>query len=197
MEFPDQPFDYVFLQEQLKDYSNPRDKISRLIKDGSLIRIKKGLYIRGEKQNQIPVQLETLANLIYGPSYVSYEYALAYYDLIPERVFEITSVTTQRNKLFNTPVGRFSYQHLSLTRYEIGIIQANNFLIASKEKALADTVARQKTFKNWKKLLEFLIESLRIDEEELRKLDAALLQNINSTYKNTNVRLLKQLVEKL
>ena len=57
----------------------------------------------GKKHRSELIQLEVLANLIYGPSYVSYEYALTYYGLIPERVFEVTSATTQKNKMFNTP----------------------------------------------------------------------------------------------
>ncbi|MBF5059620.1 hypothetical protein [Candidatus Neptunochlamydia vexilliferae] len=64
--------------------------------------------------------LEILANKIYGPSYVSLEYALAYYGMIPEHVVEVTSVTSKRKRLYNTPVGRFSYTPIPLSLYGVG-----------------------------------------------------------------------------
>jgi predicted transcriptional regulator of viral defense system len=75
-------FDYQILQDALADYSRPRDKIRNLIKKKEIIRVKKGLYVLGDGHRKRPYSRELLANLIYGPSYVSLEYALSYHGLI-------------------------------------------------------------------------------------------------------------------
>ncbi|MBW1855256.1 MAG: hypothetical protein JRJ00_11360 [Deltaproteobacteria bacterium] len=90
---PQEEFDYQTLLDCLEVYARPRDKISDLLKKGIIIRVKKGLYIFGEEYRKIPYSMEILANLIYGPSYISLDYALQYYGLIPERIEAVTSVT--------------------------------------------------------------------------------------------------------
>mgnify|MGYP003983253749 FL=1 len=64
-------------------YAKPRDKLTQLLKKKVLIRIKQGLYVLGEFLRKDPLNKELLANLIYGPSYVSLEWALSYYGIIP------------------------------------------------------------------------------------------------------------------
>jgi predicted transcriptional regulator of viral defense system len=83
---PNEEFDYQTLLHGLGQYSRPRDKISDLLRKGVIIRVKKGIYIFGEDYRRRPFSREILANLIYGPSYISLEYALHYFGLIPERV---------------------------------------------------------------------------------------------------------------
>ena len=88
-------FDYQVLMDALAEYRKPRDRITRLLSGGEIVRIKKGLYCFGEAFRREPIIREHLANMIYGPSYVSLEYALSYHGLIPERVETVTSVTTR------------------------------------------------------------------------------------------------------
>ena len=90
-------FDYQTLTDALKDLSAPRDKTTLLLRQGVIIRVKKGLYVFGDKYRRYPYSKELLANLVYGPSYVSLDYALAYHGLIPERVEALTSVTPNRS----------------------------------------------------------------------------------------------------
>ena len=85
---PAEIFDYQTLTDALKGLSSPRDKITDMLRQGIIIRVKKGLYVFGDKDRKYPYSKELPANLIYGPSYVSLDYALAYYGLIPERVEE-------------------------------------------------------------------------------------------------------------
>src|SRR5208283_2899901 len=85
-QIPTEEFDYQALSDCLKDYARPRDRISDLIKSGAIVRVKKGLYIFGPDYSRGPYSRELLANLMYGPSYVSLDYALAHHALIPERV---------------------------------------------------------------------------------------------------------------
>ena len=96
------------LLDVLEGYARPRDKITQWLNRGIIVRIKKGLYVFGESLRRKPYSRELLANLIYGPSYLSLEWALQYYGLIPERVEALTSVTTGRSRKFSTPAGLFA-----------------------------------------------------------------------------------------
>lgn len=80
-------------KHNLKGYSNKNNKISRDIRDGKLFKIITGLY---ETDSNTPGYL--LAGSIYGPSYISFEYALSFYGLIPERVTTITCATFDKKK---------------------------------------------------------------------------------------------------
>nr|HOP40619.1 hypothetical protein [Geobacteraceae bacterium] len=97
---PHEEFDYQTLLDAVRDYAQPRMKISSLLAKGVIVRVKKGLYIFGEAQRRRPFCRELLANLIYGPSYISLEYALHYHGLTPERVEAVTSVTCGRSRSF-------------------------------------------------------------------------------------------------
>ena len=114
-------FDYQMLMDVLREYDRPRDKIRALLKKKSIIRVKKGLYVFGETLSRHPFSREVLANLIYGPSYISLDYALHYHGLIPERVETITSCTPGRGRQFSTPIGRFSYRQVPAVAYALGI----------------------------------------------------------------------------
>lgn len=186
---PKHPFDYSYLMDLLKDYNSPRDKISRMIKKEEIIKVKKGLYVLSpEFGNQI--DLKVLANLIYGPSYISLEYALSYWGLIPEKVEEITNMTNKRNKVFETPVGTFSYKYLHTSIFSKGIERISEetgaFLIASKEKAICDRLALVKDLKV-DDMSEFLEYDLRLDVYELAGLDIELVQEIERVYKKKSV----------
>jgi len=65
--------DYLQLKSFLSEYSNPRDKISRMIRSKDIIRVKKGLYVFGQHIARTPWSLESLANLVYGtPAFASH-----------------------------------------------------------------------------------------------------------------------------
>ncbi len=193
---PFEEIDYVFLKSVLKEYAQPRNKIQSLLKSKDLIRIKKGLYVFGPKAKRIPYCKESLANLIYGPSAISLEYALGFYGLIPERVEEISSITPRRHKEFTTPLGRFSYDHLHPKRYALGITQLefpnNHFvLFATQEKALCDTlVLKCPLFRNKNNLEKFLLEDMRLEHEHLPKFDKKLIEKITKEYNHSNLYLL-------
>ena len=142
----------------------------------------------------------SLANLIYGPSYISKEFALSAYGFIPERVELITSMTTQKTKFFSTPIGNFSYTHLNIKKYTPGIClkeidEAHFCLIASPEKALADLISGQKFHSSRKELLEHLLENMRIDEEALHNLHLKRLETIAIAYQNRPVKWLYEIVK--
>jgi predicted transcriptional regulator of viral defense system len=194
-------FDYQMLMDVLRAYDRPRDKIRTLLKKKSIIRVKKGLYVFGETLARRPFSREVLANLIYGPSYISLDYALHYHGLIPERVETITSCTTCRGRAFSTPVGRFSYRQIPAAAYALGIDQVKidqdrSFLIALPEKALADKLYadRGSAIGSLADLKTYLVRHLRIDLAELAGMKADLLARIATAYRSRKIRWLSLLV---
>jgi predicted transcriptional regulator of viral defense system len=170
--------DYQIVMDAMKGYAFPRKSLADAISRGNLQRVKKGLYV--QKGSGISLySREILANMIYGPSYVSLEYALSYYGLIPERVEEVTSVTTGRKKLFDTPLGRFSYLHVSIECYSFGFSRKKVdgerfFLMAGPEKAIIDRVMRERGRFSISSMKNFLFDNLRIDPAEFIKLDGGI-----------------------
>jgi hypothetical protein len=118
-----------------------------------------------------------LANLIYGPSYISLETALSYYGLIPERVSTTTSVCFGRNKNFTTPAGDFQYCHVKDSIYSHGIQQREVFenifcQYACPEKALLDFIYLRELkgqFRKPQDYFEYIISSFRLDLNEIEK----------------------------
>ena len=111
------PFTNSALKLLLGNYSSPNDKISSLMASGDIIQIKKGLYVVSEDYRSKKISKEIIANLIFGPSYLSLDFALSYYGIIPERVAITTSITTKRGKYFSTTFGNFYYIHASYEYY--------------------------------------------------------------------------------
>lgn len=81
------------LLNDYSSYSNPMMKIKRQVNNGNLIPIIRGLY---ETDHTIPGYC--LARIIYGPSYLSFEFALAWHNLIPEAVYTYTSAIYLKKK---------------------------------------------------------------------------------------------------
>jgi hypothetical protein len=201
---PFEEFDYQALMGALGNYARPRDKVTDLLAKGVIIRVKKGLYIFGEKWRRKPYSREILANLLYGPSCVSLDYALHYHGLTPERVEAITSVTPKRGCHFTTPVGLFLYSNVPEAGFAVGLgrIELEDgraFLIAAPEKALADKLWKERGLglRSQKECLTYLVEDLRIDEAALRDLDAGMLDELSQRYRSLRIALLAGLVRRL
>lgn len=196
-------FDYQVLTTCLKGYSYPRDKITDLLRDGQIIRVKKGLYIFGPNYRRRPYSREILANLIYGPSYISLEYALSYHGLIPERVEALTSVTTGRTRTFTTPVGVFKYHMIPLPAFQSGMTRVElddggAFLIATPEKALVDKIfiGRTSDTRSLKGLEAYLFDDLRIDQNFFSKLNSSYILDYLDHYRSSKLQLLRALLRK-
>ncbi len=116
---------------------NTRYFLETYTKRGLLVRLRKGQYVLKE---MIPNE-EVIANALYQPSYVSLEYALSRFGIIPEMPYTVTSVTTKITATF-TALGRdFSYQKIkksAFTGYVPEKVGNNTIFIATPEKALAD-----------------------------------------------------------
>ena len=197
------PIDYGVLASQLTAYKSPRQKIVELEKEGSLIRLKRGLYVVSPKISGKLISIELIANHIYGPSYVSLESALRYYGLIPEKTYSVDSMTIKRSRKFDNSIARFNYTYCLPSYYSIGVKQVMkesfSFLIASPEKALCDVIiyTPQLRLRSMIALQEYLSADLRLHMDEFFKMDITIfeecaLHNKKSEELNNIIKLLKQ-----
>lgn len=174
-----------YLLSLFSEQKFPKDKIKNLRAKGDLIHLKQGLYLLGEEYRRA-YSKGVLAGMIYGPSAISLEYALSYHGLIPERVEVVTSICFKRNKKFNTPIGEFTYRYIAPELYSLGIdyvqTENGNFFIASAEKALCDVAYNAKITSD-DEALDYVLGSLRVDEEDVMKLRAPLLVELGKIYK--------------
>ena len=162
--------------------SSPNEKIRALEKDGQLIRLKRGLYVVNSEVSGKPINACLCANHIYGPSYVSQQWALRWYGLIPERVHTMTSVTTKRTRMFENSLGRFTFEQVKPEYFAIVINRIEedgvSFLMASREKALCDMILHDSYLppQSVKGLLQYLEEDIRFDMDELVTFDVSIIE---------------------
>ena len=208
----------ILLENKLRHYSHPYltdtelemaldgsadsryGKVKRLLTQGKLLHIRRGLYcltkIMGYPIEPHPFEL---AQYIYAPSYISFESALAYHQLIPETVYTVTSACTKRSKTFNTPLGIFNYLHLPLENFytEVTLVREQHyrFFMAKPWKAICDYVFYYK--KDWNSF-EPLIKSLRINREDLPMLRDEEIELLDEYYHHRRLtRFLKAIKQDL
>lgn len=187
---------YEMLKDSLKNYKAPDIKISRMCKNQDIIKLTKNLYCTSQKLSGYVV-----ANAIYSPSYLSFDYALAYYGLIPEAVYVYTSATYKKNKTkkYENKLGTFLYRDIPSSVYPFGIrlIKEGDYTyaIASPEKALCDKLYTIKPMKNKKEMYNLLFDDLRIDKDLFTKLNYSDLIILCDLYKSTNIKLLTKVVK--
>lgn len=167
------PVMHQTLLSVLNGYKTPNNKISRWLEEGVLLPVKRGMYVVSPELTGKPIVRLLVANLLYGPSCVSLDYALWHHGLIPEKVLEVTSVTTRRSQTLETDVGRFSYQHLPDGLYPIGLesvaVEGGGYcLLAAPAKALCDRLVLSRNLRvhSVKSMQYFLLDDLRFDADE-------------------------------
>ena len=192
---------YSTLLAFVHGYSRPNAKIHNLRQQGKLIPLKKGLYALPGKQ--APTK-ELIANHLLGPSYVSRQWALSYYGLLTERVVEVTSMCIGRSKQFDNALGRFSYHAVPAHYYSLGqtsTLQADSaFMMATPEKALCDLLisVRNLRLQSASAMLAYLLEDLRLDEDDLSELNIQPIQSfMKANYKTTTLAKLADALEVL
>lgn len=140
-------------------------RLSRWAKQGKVIRLKRGLYTLPEEYRKAPLSLRWLANTLYSPSYLSLEYMLSWYDMIPERVTDLTSVTILKTASFTNALGRFSYRSLKKDHF-FGFEETNDeykrpVLLAVPEKTLLDYIY---LYPGWENSEEFIDKNIRLQQ---------------------------------
>ena len=171
------------LKSMLNGYSNPNAKIKLWVEQGYLVPMKRGLYIVSQEITQQEPCLGLIANHLYVPSYVSLQFALRQYGLIPERVMLVTNITTCHARCFNNSFGSFAYHNVARAYFALGITSrtegSSTYMIATPEKALVDTILFTSNVPNSLVGLEhFLEEDMRFDMEALHDMNILLMQAI-------------------
>lgn len=132
----------VFSVDDIRRVDN-RFNVRRLVEWQEKRYIKKvirGHYIFSNLKLNENVLFE-IANKIYIPSYISFEMALSFYNMIPESVYGLTSATSRKTMIFKAKVGDFIYRTIKprlLFGYKLVDYNGKRFKIAEPEKALLD-----------------------------------------------------------
>jgi predicted transcriptional regulator of viral defense system len=165
------------------ELKRPDEKVSELEHKGLVIRIKRDLYVVSQKVHNQKISSELIANHLYGPSYISLESALAYYGLIPERVYSMRSICMKLHKQYETPIGLFEYVKVPEKYYSIGVSQeiiddSYAFLIATPEKALCDKIITTQNLRiqSVRAMNEYLEEDLRFEMSALPSFNSEIIE---------------------
>ncbi len=167
--------------------------LDRAIKTGEVQRIKRGLYVLSREYRKTEPPLFTVAVLLYSPSHISLETALAYHGLIPEAVYQVASVTTRRRHVFETPLGVFSYHCVPCRSPMVGVEgvklhQSFWGFVATPLRAIADLLYLNRTITWQKDGPGFLLDSLRIEEEDLREISFDHCEEIVQAFRSRRVK---------
>jgi hypothetical protein len=168
--------------------------VNRALKAGSLIRIKRGLYLLGTTwsrhgQEQTNVHPFAIAQALKHGSYISFETALSYHGWIPEAVYQTASVTPDRKTLrYETPKwGNFEFLPLAVNDYQFLVsVRRIKFgqttaLVASPLRALMDLVASRKT--SWEGI-DWITQGMRVDRQHLQTVSAEDFDQLEPVYKH-------------
>lgn len=113
--------------------------LTRAVKRGDVLKLRRSLYALTSPS---PGDMQ-VANALYPPSYVSFNSALAYYHLIPESVYAVTSATPRSSTSFDALGKHFSYHHLkreAFTGYRAERVEDQTVWVAEPEKAVVDVL---------------------------------------------------------
>lgn len=132
----------IFTTNDIKkfDSSFNLQRLTEWQKKGYIKKITKGYYIFSDYKIK-EEDLFVFANKIYQPSYISLESALRYYNFIPEGVFSITSVSTNKTNKIMSSIVNFHYKTVKSTLffgYQVLGSGLKKFKIATPEKAIID-----------------------------------------------------------
>lgn len=185
------------LMEEYRHYQSPGNKLSRLAAAGEIIPVVRGIY---ETDGNVSGYL--LAGSIYGPSYLSFSFALSRYGLIPEAVYTYTSATFEKKKKkrYTTFFGTFTYRDVPSAVYPIDILLQReggySYQIATAEKALCDLLYTQPPAGSQKELIAMLFDDLRIDPDRFAELDRERIMELAGRYHCRNLKLLSQIIRR-
>ena len=177
------PVTTSIIESLYPELKSSNKKVSWLEKQGTIIRLKRGLYVINPEYSGKALSSELIANHLYAPSYISMSTALRYYGLIPEAVYVHQSMTVKHSRNYLTPVGSYDYKYISRKAFSIGVRSMNKgdyaFLIASPEKALCDLIANSsKVILRYMKDVEIYLEQdIRMDIDGLYNMDTTIFED--------------------
>lgn len=167
--------------------------VNRALKANELLQVRRGLYVLAKKYQPNNIHPFVLAQQLMPGSYVTAESALSFHGWIPEAVRSVLSVTAKGKSL--------SYEHETLGRFEFRRMTVNSgyflqavvrhelqhqvALIAEPLRALLDLVYLRKL--PWQGL-GYLVDGLRIDEQQLLSLTYLDITRLLDIYKGKRER---------
>lgn len=184
------------LKEKYKSYTDINGKIKRDIDNGFLFPLVRGIY-----ETESSVDGFLLASYIYGPSYLSFEYALSYHNLIPERVVVYTSATfnKRKSKVYQNHFGLYTYRDVpnAAFPYSVKAYEEDGYayFIASPEKALCDLLYNRKPVTSIKELKRLLFEDLRVNKDMFEQLNFDEILFLSDKYISNNMKYLRKYIE--
>lgn len=185
------------LKEKYRNYSNPTTKISREVKNQKLFPLVKGIYETNPNANG-----SKLAQFIYGPSYLSFDYVLQQQGLIPEAVYNTFTCATYNKRKFKTytnKFGTYTYRDVPNAVFRLGVSAFQDgeysYQLATAEKALCDKLYILPPVKTVQELEALLFEDLRIDEDRLNELNKQDILTLAPLYHSTNLNLLAKFIK--
>ncbi len=185
------------LKEKYKSYSDINGKIKRDVANNILFPVVRGIYETNKHTSGY-----LLSSFIYGPSYLSFEYALSFHNLIPEKVVSYTNATynKSKSKAYKNKFGVFLYRDVPKDAYPyfINVYEQDTYayFIASPEKAICDMLYILPPVKSIKALKSLLFENLRIDINEFGSLNFENIKFLTGKYISNNIQFLRKLIER-
>ena len=184
-----------FLAASCKSMPEMRLQLSRWVKAGKLIQLRKGLYTLTQPYSKVVAHPFVIANAMKQASYVSLQSALAFYGMIPEHVPAVMNITAQRPEQVNTTLGRFCFRHVKKNWFfgyrQTDLGQGQRAFVAVPEKALLDLVYLTPDSADRDFLLELRLQNL----EQLKTQVILDMANASGSRKLTRAgRLIAQLV---
>jgi len=158
-----------------------------------VLRLKPGLFCLAEAYRKTHLHPFALAGILHAPSHVSLESALSFHGLLPEAIYQVACVTPRRTRSFSTPLGVFGYDRVPATAPRAGVraVKLDRIswaFIASALRAIADLVYLRKHVSWTADGLGFLVESMRIEPEDLRQISFDRFEEIRDSLRNKRVK---------
>ena len=184
------------LKEKYKNYTDTNGKIKRDIDKGVMFPLVRGIY---ETNRYTDGYL--LSSYIYGPSYLSFEYALSFHNIIPERVVVYTNATfnKRKSKTYQNQFGLFTYRDVPKEAFPfmVKVYEMDNYayFIASPEKALCDLLYIKKPVTSIKELKMLIFQDLRISKDVFAQLNFEDIQFLSNKYVSNNIKYLIKYIE--
>lgn len=154
---------FIRRRDSMNDFN--ATAINRWTRSGLLLKARNGLYALPDRTGEFGYIMKA-ANLIYEPSYISLQYALSFYDMIPESVVSVTSITTKKTAEFHSAkLGDFYYRNIKTNNFNGFVLmgEQHKYQMATPEKAIADLLYLNHGYNSEEDMKE-----LRLDDEFMK-----------------------------
>lgn len=167
--------------------------VHRAVRHNEVLRLKPGLFCLATAYRRQQPHLFVVAGMLHSPSQISLESALSYHGLIPESVYQVTSVTTRRSRTFRTPLGHFSFHRVPCKNLRAGVnaekLDKNAWaFVATPLRAIADLVYLRKEVSWENDGLGFLTDSMRIEDDDLKQISFESFDEIHQSLRNLRAK---------